>query len=117
MKSAIVPPIGVMGLALLLASATPLAANGDLESGFADPPSSAQPRTWWHWVSGNISREGITADLEAMKAIGLAGAQIFTVDQSDVKGPVAFMSPEWRRLVHHALAEGDRLGLEMAMEN
>ena len=92
------------------------AADTGLESGFRQPPDSAKPQTWWHWVSGNVTPEGITADLKAMKQIGLGGAQIFTVDQSAVKGPVKFMSPEWRKLVHQALQEGDRLSLEMAME-
>lgn len=87
-----------------------------LEQGFASPPDSAKPRTWWHWVSGNVSKEGITADLAAMRQIGLGGAQIFTVDQSSVKGPVVFMSPEWRALVHQSLEEAHGLNLEMAME-
>ena len=91
-------------------------ATGDLAQGFVNPPDSAKPRTWWHWISGNISREGITADLEAMKRIGLGGAQIFTVDQSAVKGPVVFMSPEWKGLVKHALNEAGRLNLEISME-
>ena len=87
-----------------------------LSNGFARPPDSAKPRTWWHWVSGNVSSEGITADLAAMKKIGLGGAQIFTVDQSAVKGPVVFMSSEWRHLVHQALDEASADGFEMAME-
>ena len=105
-----------LGLAAMLAA--PAAAEEDsLAAGFATPPAAAQPRTWWHWVSGNVSQEGITADLEAMKAIGLAGAQLFTVDQSDVKGPVVFMSPEWRQLVKQAVSESNRLGLELSIEN
>lgn len=91
-------------------------AEVSLEEGFAHPPDSAKPRTWWHWVSGNVSSEGITADLRAMKQIGLGGAQIFTVDQSAVKGPVVFLSPEWRKLVHQSLNEAADLHLEMAME-
>ncbi|HKI17558.1 MAG TPA: glycosyl hydrolase, partial [Isosphaeraceae bacterium] len=125
----------VFALACLLGSAGPLLVRGQPESsalpgpdgnkpqiddrlaqGFASPPDSARPRTWWHWVSGNVSSEGIAADLAAMKQIGLAGAQIFTVDQSSVKGPVVFMSPEWRALVHQAMEEAHRLNLEMAME-
>lgn len=78
--------------------------------------AAAKPHTWWHWVSGNVTKEGITADLEAMKGIGLAGAQIFTVDQSNVKGPVRFMSPEWRELMHFAMEEAGRLNLELAVE-
>ena len=42
-----------------------------------------------------------------MKRVGLGGPQIFTVDQSDVRGPVKFMSPEWRELVRYALKEAE----------
>jgi len=102
--------------ALPVGAAPDPAAVPDLRESFENPPDSAKTRTWWHWVSGNVSAEGITADLEAMKRVGVAGAQMFTVDQSAVKGPIVFMSPEWRKLVHHALSEADRLNLEMSME-
>ena len=92
------------------------AAETGLQTGFENPPDSAKPRTWWHWVSGNVSSEGITADLEAMKKIGLGGAQIFTVAQSSVQGPVMFLSPEWRKLVHQSMVEAEQLHLEIAME-
>src|SRR3954468_7411689 len=85
-----------------------------LAQGFIDPPDSAKPRTWWHWVSGNASKEGITADLEAMKRIGVGGAQAFSVDQvpdPKDKGKVLYMSPEWRELMKHAISECNRLGL------
>jgi hypothetical protein len=91
-------------------------AQNTLESKFAQPPAMARPQTWWHWVSGNVSKEGITADLEAMKHIGLGGAQLFNVDQSDVKGPVVFMSPQWRELVKHTLNEAARLQLDISMQ-
>ena len=44
-----------------------------LEEGFSHPPMSARAQTWWHWMNGNVSKEGITADLEAMREIGLGG--------------------------------------------
>ena len=68
-------------------------------------------------MNGNISREGITADLEAMQAVGLGGAQIFNADINIPEGPVKFMSPEWRALFKHAAAEADRLGLELCVNN
>src|SRR4051794_36952482 len=77
----------------------------DLDKGFASPPDSAKPRTWWHWVTGNVSADGITKDLEAMKRIGLGGAQCFTVDQitdPKYKGHVLYMSDEWMKLTQHA---------------
>ena len=92
------------------------AAQTDLEKQFQTPPDSAKPRTWWHWVSGNVSSEGITADLQAMKEIGLGGCQLFTVDQSNVHGSVKFMGPEWRGFVKQTLSEADKLGLEVSIE-
>jgi hypothetical protein len=92
------------------------AGEPDLENQFQQPPDAAKPQTWWHWVSGNVSAEGITVDLHAMKDIGLGGCQLFTVDQSQVHGPVKFMSPEWRGFVKQAIGEADQLGLEFGME-
>ena len=103
-------------LGVCLGAVGPLRADS-LDDAFAQPPAVAKPRTWWHWIGGNISREGITADLESMQRIGLGGAQIFTAAQSNLRGPVLFMTPQWRGLVQHALAESNRLGLEIAMEN
>jgi hypothetical protein len=68
-------------------------------------------------MNGNVTREGITADLEAMKRVGIGGAQIFNVDCGIPAGPVKFMSPEWLELVKHAAQEAQRLGLELCMHN
>jgi len=95
-----------------------LAAPTDpLEAGFLNPPDSAKPQTWWHWMNGNITKEGITADLEAMKQIGLGGATIVNVDSGIPRGPVPFMSPEWRDDFKFTVQEANRLGLELCVEN
>ncbi|MHB8635491.1 MAG: glycosyl hydrolase [Fimbriimonadaceae bacterium] len=84
---------------------------------FTHPPQAAKPQTWWHWMNGNISAAGITADLEAMKRIGLGGAQVFNVDVGFPNGPAPFMSTKWRALFGYAASEAHRLGLELAMHN
>jgi (4-O-methyl)-D-glucuronate---lignin esterase len=89
----------------------------DLEQGFQHPPASAKPQTWWHWMNGNITKAGITADLEAMQRIGLGGAQIFNVSESIPPGPVIFMSPQWRAMVKYAAQEAKRLGLVLCIHN
>jgi hypothetical protein len=99
---------------ILTASA---ASTDSLETGFLNPPDSARPQTWWHWMNGNITQEGITADLEAMKQIGLGGATIVNVDCGIPRGPVTFMSPEWRDDFKFAVQEANRLGLELCVEN
>ena len=48
-----------------------------LKSGFENPPESARPRVWWHWMNGNITKEGIKLDLEWMHRVGIAGFQNF----------------------------------------
>lgn len=85
------------------------------EANFIRPPASAFPKTWWHWVNGNVSAEGISLDLEFMKRAGLGGFQIFQVGVGIPKGPVAYGGPEWVSLLDHAASEADRLGLEFDM--
>lgn len=92
-------------------------AQNDLLDGFQHPPASAKARTWWHWINGNVSKEGITADLEAMKQVGIQEAQIFNVDQGYPDGEATFLSPKWLDLFTFAVAEAERLGLEIGFHN
>ena len=50
--------------------------NLPLEEGFKNPPESALPRTWWHWTNSNVTKEGITKDLEWMKRVGIGGMHL-----------------------------------------
>ncbi len=68
-------------------------------------------------MNGNITKEGITADLEAMKQIGLGGATIVNVDCDIPPGDTPFMSPKWRNDFKFAVTEADRLGIELCVEN
>ena len=109
----------ILGTALSLPSvahAAPIAAPS-LAAGFANPPVSAKPHTWWHWLNGNVTHAGITADLEGMARVGVGGAEIFNVDQGIPAGPVRFMSPQWLDMMKFAASEADRLGLELCMHN
>jgi hypothetical protein len=98
---------------------TSLAPLMDLDEGWRAPPREARTRCWWWWLNGNVTKEAITRDLEAMKAEGLGGANIIDAGGADQRenrqvphGP-DFASPEWRELFLHALREADRLGLEL----
>ncbi|MFL5619964.1 MAG: glycosyl hydrolase [Gemmatimonadaceae bacterium] len=91
-------------------------ASDSLEIGFRNPPPSARPRTWWHWTASNVTKEGITKDLEWMKRVGIAGFQLADVAAGGgqtVTQKIVFGTPEWLDAVRHAAAEADRLGLEM----
>ncbi len=91
--------------------------TSDLAANFKNPPASARPHTWWHWMGGNVTKEGITADLEAMKQAGIGGAHIFDAGQGIPNGPIKYNSPEWRDLMSFAFHEAERLGLDMNMHN
>src|ERR1041385_3922995 len=97
--------------------ASPKPGIAELETPFAHPPDSARPWVYWFWLNGNITSNGITADLEAMKRVGIGGVLIMDVDQGAPKGPVPFMSPQWIDLFRHVAAEAERLGLEVNMNN
>jgi hypothetical protein len=89
-----------------------------LKSGFENPPNGARPRVWWHWMNGNITPEGITADLEWMHRVGLGGYQNFDAALQTpqvVPKRLAYMTPEWKEAFKHAILLGDQLGMEMAI--
>jgi hypothetical protein len=90
---------------------------GTLEEAFRQPPPGAHCKTWWHWMNGNITAEGITLDLEAMKRVGIRGFQIFQVGTGIPKGLVDYSSSEHTRLLHHAAKEAERLGMEFDIMN
>jgi hypothetical protein len=91
------------------------APSDDLAAAFAHPPDSTRPWVYWMWMDGNLTREGITADLEAMRAAGLGGVVICEVNVGVPRGPVEFMSSDWRRLFKHVVKEAERLGLEVTL--
>lgn len=98
-----------------LATACVSRPSDPLARGFAVPPNDARPWVYWMWMDGNLDRDGITKDLEAMKAAGIGGVIICEVNVGVPRGPVEFMSPEWRRLFKHVVTEAGRLGLEVTL--
>jgi hypothetical protein len=89
-------------------SAAPARAD-ELVKAFGHPPDSARPHTFWHWMNGNITKEGITADVEAMKQAGIGGVFLFVVEGRAtesvpvyVEKPVRHLTPEWFAMLRHA---------------
>ena len=103
--------LSILAAFALVASAV----AADLDAGFASPPDSARPWVYWFWSDGTLSREGVTADLEAMRRAGIRGVIIMEVNQGTAPGPVEFMSPAWREMWKHVGAEAHRLGIDIDM--
>ncbi|QRQ99844.1 glycosyl hydrolase [Dyadobacter sandarakinus] len=101
-----------------LLPACSFAQKNTLQTSFLTPPDAAKPRVWWHWMNGNITKEGITKDLEWMKRVGIGGfqnfdASLFTPNVTPRK--LVFMTPEWKDAFRHTTELATRLGLEMAI--
>ncbi|NIJ52473.1 glycosyl hydrolase [Dyadobacter arcticus] len=89
-----------------------------LQQGFQSPPNAAKPRVWWHWMNGNITKEGITKDLEWMDRVGIGGfqnfdASLFTPQVTPKK--LVFMTPEWKDAFKHTTDLAKKLQLEMTI--
>jgi len=89
---------------------------------FANPVAADRPETWFHMIDGNVSSNGVTADLEAIAAAGISGIQFFHGGNGQgawpgiEQGPVC-LSPAWDDLVRHTALECRRLGLTFRMQN
>ena len=122
MKSAVLKAI-ILLLALvgpnLFASGNNVSTNAaraeKLERQFMSPPANAKPWVYWYFMDGNLTREGMMADLAAMKKAGIGGAIFLEVNIGIPRGPVDFMSPHWQELFTDAVHEADRLGIQIAL--
>lgn len=83
---------------------------------FRTPPKAARPQVWWHWMDGNVSKEGIRKDLEWMKRSGFGGFHQF--DAGGVNMPRAakvrlpYLSESWKEAFRYAIRLADSLGLD-----
>ena len=85
---------------------------------FATPQDSLKPWVYYYWISDNISKEGITKDLEAMAKVGIGQTLIGNIGLDDVApGKVPILSEEWWQLTEHVVREGKRLGINIAPAN
>lgn len=119
MRFPFLPRAFLIVLALLSPRANSTAQT--IDEAWRNPPMEARLRAYWWWLNGNVDRAAITRDLEQMKAKGFGGAIVCDAGGAEQRsnarvpaGPV-FGSPAWRALFRHAVAEAQRLGLELSL--
>ncbi len=95
--------------------------NETQEDIFNKPTDQTRLHTWWHWVQGAISKEGITADLEMMKTQGIVQATILNVglvkEQEFGVKRIVFGTEEWYDMFGWAVEEAKRLGISIGVHN
>jgi len=110
-------PFKLLRRTLLLIGAASTLHAADLGKGFVNPPDSARPWTFWFWINGNVSKEGIRADFEDMKRVGIGGAMLFDGSMYLPPGPVRYGSDLWHEHVQYAIQVADELGLQLGVMN
>lgn len=88
-----------------------------LVSDFVTPTEQNTLWCYWYWIADDISKEGITKDLEAMKAAGIGAALIGNINPDEIDGPVPILSEDWWEHMVHAVNEGNRLGVDIGAFN
>lgn len=89
-----------------------------LADGFRNPPNAARPRVWWHWMDGNITKEGIKLDLEWLQRTGIGGVTLFDAalgGKQVVDKRLVYMTPEWQDAIRYAVQTADSLGLDVTI--
>lgn len=92
--------------------------NDSLEQGFQSPPAYARPQIWWHWMNGNITKDGIRKDIEWFDRIGLGGFHVFDASFSTpqvVEERLVYMTEQWKDAFKYAIDIADSLGLEVTI--
>src|ERR1700761_5121625 len=96
-----------------------------LEQLFLNPPESAKPGVLWMWMGANVSKSGITKDLEALKEEGFNSTTAISladitnpwgapIDKDPTPDVIAWTEPWWK-LIKHAALESKRLNMKMGM--
>lgn len=89
----------------------------EIELSFPEVEQTAKPWTRWWWQGSSVTKEGITAELEAYQKAGIGGLELTPI--YGVKGEEAnfvdYLSEEWMELFLYTLEEAKRVGLGVDM--
>jgi hypothetical protein len=89
----------------------------EIKAGFETPTDDNTLWCYWYWINDDISKEGITKDLLAMKEAGIGAALIGNINPAGIDGKVPMLSEEWWSHMVHAVTEGNRIGVDIGIFN
>lgn len=89
--------------------------------GFKHIPDSIYLSTYWYWINGNISKEGVVKDLASMSKLGIRVAYIGNIGLSDLPGynrpKISFFSKAWWEILRQAFHAADSLKMKLGLFN
>ena len=71
----------------------------ELRENFKEPPFHTRPLVWWHWMDGNITKDGIRKDIEWFKRAGIGGFHHFDAAMTTpqiVDKRLIYMQDDWK---------------------
>ena len=109
----------VVASALLLLSSVDTHAQTDyIYKNFQNPPAEARPQVWWHWMNGNVSKDGIRKDILWMHNSGITGFHVFDAGMGCpqiVPKLITYLSPEWKDCLKYAVSLADSLHMDVTI--
>lgn len=105
----------MLGAMLTLSACSQPQFDQQLYENFKNPPQEARPRVWWHWMNGNITKDGIYKDIMWMNRVGIGGFHNFDAGLETpqvVDHRLIYMTPEWKDAFKYAIQLADSLGME-----
>ena len=92
---------------------------GTMEGRFRQVPDSQPLAVYWYWMGGNMSKEGVVKDLQAMKKAGINRVQIGMIgsDQGVPQGPVRMFTDEWWDILHTMFRTAGEVDIEVGLFN
>jgi hypothetical protein len=88
--------------------------DAELREQFQRPPASVRPWCYWYWMAGNISREGIVADLDGFARVGIGGVYLMEIGNTSAVGDVTYRSPAGWELFTFAVSEAAKRNIKVS---
>ena len=92
--------------------------NSSIQTEFNNLPENTKPGIYWYWLNENVSKQGITKDLESLYDKGIGEVFIGSIYWGEEnQGSVKTLSDEWIECMRHAIREGSRIGINVSLFN
>ena len=93
--------------------------SDELLRSFESPSQQHKPWAFWYWINGNITKEGIYADLKSMSEAGLGGVVLMHINEHEMvpAGPVRFLSDDYKAMLKYTFDTAAKYNLQVNLYN
>lgn len=84
---------------------------------FLNPLSAYKPKTMMFAMTENMSKEGMSKDIEALSKAGIGGILLFNIAQGIPYGKIKYNSDEYHEILKYAVKECGKYGISFGVHN